>query len=277
MTFVRPMDVETQVFDWGKLNWLSEPLVTMAERFSCGLVTLEPGKGHARHNHPYSEEILYLPNSYSPPINLKNSEQKIFSREDLGLPSDGFVFTCFNRIEKITRREFRIWIKLLKSVEKSVLWILKPNDSAIKNIFSELYNNGLEKGRVVFAERINLNDHLSRYSCGDLCLDTFNYNSGTTALNALQAGVPIITLLGKSFCARMAASALVRYDLSELITYDELEYESLALELATNREKLKDLRKKIIRKINSTNNDFLVYTKELEYTLTNSINNYLCK
>ena len=60
MTFVRPMDVETQVFDWGKLNWLSEPLVTMAERFSCGLVTLEPGKGHARHNHPYSEEILYV-------------------------------------------------------------------------------------------------------------------------------------------------------------------------------------------------------------------------
>ena len=60
MTFVRPVDVETQMFDWGKLNWLSEPLVTMAERFSCGLVTLEPGKGHARHNHPYSEEILYV-------------------------------------------------------------------------------------------------------------------------------------------------------------------------------------------------------------------------
>ena len=60
MTFVQPEDVETQVFDWGKLNWLSEPLVTMAERFSCGLVTLEPGKGHARHNHPYSEEILYV-------------------------------------------------------------------------------------------------------------------------------------------------------------------------------------------------------------------------
>ena len=60
MTFVQPEDVETQVFEWGKLNWLSEPLVTMAERFSCGLVTLEPGKGHARHNHPYSEEILYV-------------------------------------------------------------------------------------------------------------------------------------------------------------------------------------------------------------------------
>ena len=59
-TFVTSDDVETQVFDWGRLSWLSEPLVTAAERFSCGVVTLEPGKGHDRHNHPYSEEILYV-------------------------------------------------------------------------------------------------------------------------------------------------------------------------------------------------------------------------
>jgi oxalate decarboxylase/phosphoglucose isomerase-like protein (cupin superfamily) len=59
-TFVTSDDVETQVFDWGRLSWLSEPLVTAAERFSCGVVTLEPGKGHVRHNHPYSEEILYV-------------------------------------------------------------------------------------------------------------------------------------------------------------------------------------------------------------------------
>ena len=58
--FVTSDDVETQIFDWGRLNWLSEPLVTAAERFSCGVVTLEPGKGHVRHNHPYSEEILYV-------------------------------------------------------------------------------------------------------------------------------------------------------------------------------------------------------------------------
>jgi len=59
-TFVRAADVDTQIFDWGRLSWLSEPLVTQAERFSCGVVTLEPGKGHVRHNHPYSEEILYV-------------------------------------------------------------------------------------------------------------------------------------------------------------------------------------------------------------------------
>lgn len=60
LTFVEKEDVETQVFDWGRLSWLSEPRVTAAERFSTGLVVLEPGKGHDRHNHPYSEEILYV-------------------------------------------------------------------------------------------------------------------------------------------------------------------------------------------------------------------------
>ena len=60
LTFVQPQDVETQVFDWGRLSWLSEPDVTAAERFSAGVVKLEPGKGHERHNHPYSEEILYV-------------------------------------------------------------------------------------------------------------------------------------------------------------------------------------------------------------------------
>ena len=60
LTFVETEDTETQVFDWGRLSWLSEPRVTAAERFSTVLVVLEPGKGHDRHNHPYSEEILYV-------------------------------------------------------------------------------------------------------------------------------------------------------------------------------------------------------------------------
>ena len=59
-TFLQAEDVETQVFDWGRLNWLSEPKVTAAEHFSAGVVNLEPGKGHERHNHPYSEEVLYV-------------------------------------------------------------------------------------------------------------------------------------------------------------------------------------------------------------------------
>ncbi len=59
-TFIEAADVETQVFDWGRLSWLSEPRVTGTDRFSAGVVVLEPGKGHIRHNHPDVEEILYV-------------------------------------------------------------------------------------------------------------------------------------------------------------------------------------------------------------------------
>ncbi len=58
--FIVPDDVETQVFDWGKIKWLSEPRVTDTDRFTAGVVILEPGKGHERHNHPGVEEILYV-------------------------------------------------------------------------------------------------------------------------------------------------------------------------------------------------------------------------
>ena len=59
-TYVKESNVETQVFGWGKLSWLSEPRVTAAEKFSAGVVQLEPGKGHTRHNHPGCEEILFV-------------------------------------------------------------------------------------------------------------------------------------------------------------------------------------------------------------------------
>ncbi len=59
-TFVEPRHVETQVFDWGRIQWLSEPRVTGARSITAGVVTLDPGKGHQRHNHPGVEEVLYV-------------------------------------------------------------------------------------------------------------------------------------------------------------------------------------------------------------------------
>ncbi|WP_269606545.1 tetratricopeptide repeat protein [Prochlorococcus marinus] len=212
----------------------------------------------------YTEKVLYLKNTLVPHDNTKEISSYNFSREELGLPSIGFIFTCFNNIQKITRKEFNIWIRLLKKVDKSILWLMKPNHYAIKNIHRELINQGLQKDRVVFAEKMNLDEHLSRHSCADLFLDTFNYNAGTTASDSLWAGLPLITMLGKSYSARMAASILSSCDLKELITHTESEYESLAYELATNKDKLKKIRNKLKNKedlilFNSNN-----YTKELE-------------
>ena len=154
-------------------------------------------------------------------------------------------------------------MNLLQKVEGSVLWMLKPHTLAINNIYQELSKKGIDRKRVVFAETMNLDEHLSRLSCGDLFLDTFNVNAGTTATDSLWAGLPLITLSGRSFSARVGASILTACNLTELITDNEFEYESLAYELATNKPKLDKIRNKLKEK-KSPFFDTSKYTKDLE-------------
>ena len=160
-------------------------------------------------------------------------------------------------------------MRLLQKVEKSVLWLIKPHESAINNMYTEIINNGIDKDRLIFAERMQLDKHIMRHSCGDLFLDTFNFNAATTANIALFSGLPIITLKGKSYSARMAASVLNSYKLNDLITHNELEYESLAYELATNKEKLLNVRQRIKDKLNSMSYDSIKFTRNLENIYNN--------
>jgi len=165
-------------------------------------------------------------------------------------------------------------MRLLQKIDSSVLWLLKPHEVAIKNIFNEVEKFGIDKKRIVFAERIGLDDHISRHYCGDLFLDTFNFNAGTTASIALSCGLPIITLLGKSFSARIASSILSACDLNELITHSHSEYEKLAYELATNHEKLSEINEKIRNKKDCIYFDSNQFTNELENTYRNIIKSY---
>ena len=95
----------------------------------------------------YTEKVLYLPNSSFPHDNTKEISSYKFSRKELSLPSNGFVFTCFNHIQKITRKEFNIWMKLLKKIDNSYLWLMKPHPSAIININNEATKAGIKKER----------------------------------------------------------------------------------------------------------------------------------
>ena len=216
----------------------------------------------------YTEKVLYLPDNINPIDDTVQINNGKFSREELGLPKDSFVFTCFNRIEKITRNEFNIWMRLLKKIDKSVLWLIKPHQEAIRNLYSEFKKQGINKERIIFAERMSLNDHLSRHQYGDLFLDTFNYNVGTTGQLSLWAGLPIVTLAGKTYNSRAGAYFLNSCNLNDLITYNEHDYESLAYELATNKEKLAQIRNKLKNK-ESHSFDSHTYTKELEKIYTN--------
>ena len=171
--------------------------------------------------HYYSEKIIYLPNSYQPNDNERFIPDKAITREEAGLPIDGFVFCCFNDNYKISPKEFDIWMRLLNKVEGSVLWLLRSNSWAEMNMKKEAVARGIDAERLVFAEKMPHAEHLARHRLADLFLDTFNVNAHTTASDALWTGLPIITKLGESFAARVAGSLLNAVGLPELITEND--------------------------------------------------------
>ena len=193
----------------------------------------------------YSEQIIYLPYSYQPNDDSRKISQGKFTRRSTGLPNDSFVFCCFNNCYKISPSEFDIWMRLLSRVSGSVLWLMKTNEWAEQNLKKEAQARGIDPSRLVFAEKMPQAYHLARQKLADLFLDTFNVNAHTTASDALWAGLPIITKLGRGFAARVSGSLLAAVGLPELVTENESSYEALALELATNETKLLKLRKKL--------------------------------
>ena len=190
----------------------------------------------------YSEKVIYLPDTYQPNDDTREIADTDTTRADFGLPEDAFVFCCFNQNYKISAQEVDIWMRVLKAVDGSVLWLLKSNKWAEENLRQEAINRGVDSSRIVFAERLPQAEHLARHKHADLFIDTFNYNAHTTASDALWAGLPIVTKQGKQFAARVAASLLTAVGLPQLITDTEEDYEHLILELASNPERLSAIR-----------------------------------
>jgi predicted O-linked N-acetylglucosamine transferase (SPINDLY family) len=194
----------------------------------------------------YSEKIIYLPHSYQVNDNTREISDRAFTRAEMGLPEKGFVFCCFNNNYKISPREFNVWMRLLRHVDGSVLWLFKANKWAEQNLRNELRARGVDPDRLVFADRMPSPEHLSRHRLADLFLDTFNFNAHTTASDALRTGVPVVTKLGHGFSARVAGSLLNAIGLPELVTTSAEQYERLALDLATNTEELTEIRRKLL-------------------------------
>ena len=224
----------------------------------------------------YTEEIIYLPHTYQPTDNKRRISSKVVKREDFGLPSNSFVFCCFNQNYKISPREFDIWMRLLGSVENSVLWLFRSTKLAEKNMKRQAEARGISSERIIFAERLPQPVHLARHRLANLFLDTFNYNAHTTTSDALWAGLPVVTKLGKGFAARVAGSLLNAIGLPELITETEQEYESLILELATHPAKLTKLQDKLDNaRLTQPLFNTELYTKHLESGYQQAYYNYL--
>ena len=213
----------------------------------------------------YSEQIIYLPNTYQPTDNRRANSDKIITREDMGLPNEDFVFCCFNNLYKISQKEFEIWMRLLGKVENSVLWLLKSNKWAEQSLKREAEARGIRAERLIFAEKVPQDEHLARQKLADLFLDTFNYNAHTTTSDALWAGLPVVTKLGEGFAARVAASLLTAIGLPELITESEEAYEALALAVATDPNELAKIKSKLeANRLTQPLFDSETYTRHLE-------------
>jgi predicted O-linked N-acetylglucosamine transferase (SPINDLY family) len=196
---------------------------------------------HATH---YGEKIAWLPNSYQA-NDRRRVADSIPHRADHGLPDGAFVFCCFNDNYKITPHVFDGWIRILREVENSVLWLYQDNPAAAHNLRRETAARGLAAERLVFAQRLPLAEHLARYRCADLFLDTLPYGAHTTASDALWAGLPVLSLLGGSFAGRVGASLLNAIDLPELITTTAAAYEALAIRLARHPSELAAVKAKL--------------------------------
>ena len=216
----------------------------------------------------YSEKIIYLP-SYQANDPKRQISDRVFTREELGLPSKGFVYCCFNNNYKITPSIFDSWSKILKNVDGSVFFIYADNESVKKNLSSAIEARGINSGRLIFGKRLPREEYLARYRVADLFLDTSPYNAGTTASDALWTGLPVITFLGKTFSARMGGSILKAIGLPELVVSSQDEYEALAIELGRHPDKILEIKKKLEQnRLTMPLFDAKLFTQNLELALT---------
>jgi predicted O-linked N-acetylglucosamine transferase (SPINDLY family) len=192
----------------------------------------------------YSEKPLYLPDVYQS-SDRQRQHSAIPSRSSCGLPEDAVVFCSFNNNYKFTEDMFDSWMRILQRTPNSVLWLLADNPWAQANLITHAQGAGIDMSRLIFAPRVSPEDYLARFGVADLFLDTYPFNAGTTANDALWMGLPVLTRTGKTFASRMAGALLTAAGMPELITYDLASYEEQAVALANTPDKLKALREQL--------------------------------
>lgn len=220
--------------------WLAYPSTTGSDfiDYLIGDPILTP----LEHAEDFSEKLAQLPLCYEPTDRERIHPQRP-SRAACGLPEDAFVFACFNQSYKITQPVFASWCRILERVPGSVLWLLVPQENIRARLAAQAAAHGIDAGRLLFAPFVGPDEHLARLQCADVFLDTFPYGAHTTCSDALWMGLPVLTRIGRSFSARVAASLLNAAGLPELAVAGAPDYEELAVRLAADREALADIRR----------------------------------
>ena len=194
----------------------------------------------------YTEKVVRLPDCFQANDFRRRTAAETPVRSEMGLPEKDFVFCCANNSYKITPTMFDVWMRILRGVPASCLWLTGEQQAVVSNLRKEASARGIDPGRLVFAERAPYEQYLARYRLADLFLDTLPFNAGTTASDALWAGLPVLTCAGQGFAARMAGSLLGAVGLHELVTGSLEEYEALALQLARSPDRLAGLKRALV-------------------------------
>jgi predicted O-linked N-acetylglucosamine transferase (SPINDLY family) len=193
----------------------------------------------------FTEKPLHMPHTFQ-----INDRQRIIgpcpTKESCGLPEDAFVFCSFNNNYKLTSEVFATWMRILKRAPGSILWLVADNEVVRKNLCKHAKKQGVAPERLYFADRVAPADYLARFQVADLFLDTFPFGAGTTASDALWAGLPLLTYAGRTFASRMAGSLLKAVDLPGLITYNPQDYENQAVALAEHPKRVAAMKQQLI-------------------------------
>jgi predicted O-linked N-acetylglucosamine transferase (SPINDLY family) len=218
--------------------------------------------------------LLYL-DCYTPSDTRRSVDPHMPPRAELGLPEDAFVFCCFNNAYKILPPVFAAWMRILAAVPHAVLWLAPSSDATYANLRREARDRGVAPERLIFAPRVDLGAYLARLRRANLFLDTWPYNAGTTANDALFVGLPLLTCAGETLASRVAASQLHAMDAAELVTDDLAAYERKAIELARAPDELARLRAKLdARRATSILFDMERYTRRFEDALEDAWRDY---
>ncbi len=225
-----------------QVNWLGYP-GTMASPYHHYIVAddwiIPPGQELY-----YSERVLRLA-CYQPNDRKRVVAAQRPSRAEAGLPEGATVFCCFNAPHKITHFTFGRWMEILRAVDGSVLWLLESDAEAQARLAEHAVSAGVDPSRLIFAPKLRNDLHLARYPLADLFLDTVPYGAHTTASDALWMGVPVLTLSGRSFAARVCGSLVRSAGLPDLVCERTADFVARGVELGRDRATLAALRARL--------------------------------
>lgn len=227
-----------------QVSWLGYAGTMGSQRLADFLIG-DPIVTPPEHAAYFAESIVRLPHCYLP-MDATQSIGTGPSRSEAGLPEDAFIFCSLNSSYKFNPQVFDTWCQILRDAPKSCLWLSNPSGRGAENLLVEAVARGIAANRIIFAPYIKSRvDYMARLQLADLALDPFPYNSHSSGMDALWAGVPMVTLIGEAFAGRVGASLVAAAGLNECITMSCDEYREVSLALYREPERLRQLRQRL--------------------------------